>query len=292
MRTIRAFIVLASGCLSITAATAAGQMAPPPETSSLLANPRLSPEARQAIQDRVDAVHARFRASHGGLGPEQFGVQCCHITQIHAAAFSPSYGPNWLYASGGYMYPAVAQSSLWASVQLPSGVEIQYFDLYYFDSNASYDLDAALFGLSGGGVTSGTPALSLLGSASSSGNSGYGYDGGEVTHTVNNNVAYDPAAAQLVVSVGTTVNGGGGVNLQFKAVDLWWMRQVAPSPAAATFGDVPTNHPFFQFVEALAASGITGGCGGNPPLYCVDAPLTRGQMAVFLSKALGLYWPY
>jgi hypothetical protein len=52
---------------------------------------------------------------------------------------------------------------------------------------------------------------------------------------------------------------------------------------------VPTNHPFFQFVEALAASGITAGCGnGN---FCPDAPLTRGQIAVFLSKALGLHWP-
>jgi S-layer homology domain len=65
--------------------------------------------------------------------------------------------------------------------------------------------------------------------------------------------------------------------------------QVSPAPGAATFGDVPTGHPFFQFVEALAASGITAGCGnGN---FCPDAPLTRGQMAVFLSKALGLHWP-
>ena len=64
---------------------------------------------------------------------------------------------------------------------------------------------------------------------------------------------------------------------------------VSPSPATATFGDVPVSHPFFQYIEALAASGVTGGCGsGN---YCPDAPLTRGQMAVFLSKALGLQWP-
>ena len=65
--------------------------------------------------------------------------------------------------------------------------------------------------------------------------------------------------------------------------------QVSPPPEAATFGDVPTSHPFFQFVEALASSGITAGCGnGN---FCPDQPLTRGQMAVFLSKALGLHWP-
>jgi hypothetical protein len=51
---------------------------------------------------------------------------------------------------------------------------------------------------------------------------------------------------------------------------------------------VPTTHPFFQFVEALVASGITAGCGGGN--YCPDAALTRGQMAVFLSKALGLHF--
>ena len=68
----------------------------------------------------------------------------------------------------------------------------------------------------------------------------------------------------------------------------------APSVNAAmppaTFADVDTAHPFFQFVEALAASGITGGCGdGN---FCPDAPLTRGQMAVFLSTALGLHFGF
>jgi len=73
-------------------------------------------------------------------------------------------------------------------------------------------------------------------------------------------------------------------------VRILWRRRISDPPAAATFNDVPTGHPFFQFVEALAASGITAGCGsGN---YCPDAPVTRGQMAAFLSKALGLYWPY
>jgi len=72
-------------------------------------------------------------------------------------------------------------------------------------------------------------------------------------------------------------------------VTIAYRLQVSPAPAAATFNDVPTNHPFFQYVEALAKSGITGGCGnGN---YCPDAPLTRGQMAVFMAKGLGLQWP-
>jgi hypothetical protein len=81
-----------------------------------------------------------------------------------------------------------------------------------------------------------------------------------------------------------------GSNLGFRGVDIWWTRQVSPAPAVATFNDVPTDHNFFQFIEALYASGITGGCSGAPPLYCPDNPVTRGQMAVFLAKALGLAW--
>ena len=75
---------------------------------------------------------------------------------------------------------------------------------------------------------------------------------------------------------------------QFTVAVIAYRLQVSAAPAHATFGDVPTSHPFFQYVEALAAAGITGGCGrGN---FCPDAPLTRGQMAVFLAKALGLQW--
>ena len=46
--------------------------------------------------------------------------------------------------------------------------------------------------------------------------------------------------------------------------------------------------------EALKASGITSGSAcppANPPSYCPDAAVTRGQMAVFLAKALGIMWP-
>lgn len=80
------------------------------------------------------------------------------------------------------------------------------------------------------------------------------------------------------------------VTTWFGYVEIWWHRVVSDPPATATFGDVPTSHPFYQFVEALASSGITAGCG-NGANFCPDAPLTRGQMAVFLSKALGLHWP-
>ena len=81
---------------------------------------------------------------------------------------------------------------------------------------------------------------------------------------------------------------GGNALTRFAAVRLFYRLQVSPAPTVATFTDVPPGHPFFQFVEALVASGITVGCGGG--LYCVNSPITRGEMAVFLSKALGLHF--
>ena len=68
----------------------------------------------------------------------------------------------------------------------------------------------------------------------------------------------------------------------------------APTRAAETArrsdesdrGECTTTHPFFRFIEAFAAAGITGGCGAGS--YCPAAPVSRGEMAVFISVALGL----
>jgi hypothetical protein len=81
---------------------------------------------------------------------------------------------------------------------------------------------------------------------------------------------------------GTPENQLIGAHVGFKL-------QVSPAPVSATFADVPTSHLFFRFVEALAASGITAGCGGGN--FCPDQALTRGEMAVFLAAALGLHFP-
>ena len=91
------------------------------------------------------------------------------------------------------------------------------------------------------------------------------------------------AGGDLAVPVATA--SAPVVTPPFHVVDAL---SVSPAPATATFNDVPTSHPFFQFIEALYASGITAGCQTNPALYCPDSTLTRGQMAVFLAKALGL----
>jgi uncharacterized delta-60 repeat protein len=59
-------------------------------------------------------------------------------------------------------------------------------------------------------------------------------------------------------------------------------------PDADSFRD-DDGSVFEADIEWLAASGITAGC--NPPtndLFCPDAAVTRGQMAAFLVRALGL----
>ena len=94
-----------------------------------------------------------------------------------------------------------------------------------------------------------------------------------------------PDGNYLVILLSTVTNGPDS----FAGVTIEYQLQVSPPPALATFADVPTSHPQFQFIEALAASGITAGCGGGN--YCPGATLTRGQMAVFLAKALGLQFP-
>jgi hypothetical protein len=58
-----------------------------------------------------------------------------------------------------------------------------------------------------------------------------------------------------------------------------------PPAASGTLADVPASHPFAAWIERLFAEGITGGCGTNPPRYCPDLSVTRGQMAVFLLRS-------
>ncbi len=57
----------------------------------------------------------------------------------------------------------------------------------------------------------------------------------------------------------------------------------APPPCAHLFPDVACPSTFADWIEALAAEGITGGCGGGN--YCPGNPVLRQQMAVFLLKA-------
>src|SRR5207253_9705872 len=95
-----------------------------------------------------------------------------------------------------------------------------------------------------------------------------------ITNTGNGAVAYS------VASNSTTARRIGTLTI---AGQTFTVLQGIP------FNDVPTDHPFYSFIEKFSAVGITSGCGGGN--YCPDAPVTRAQMAIFLEKALGVFTP-
>jgi hypothetical protein len=105
------------------------------------------------------------------------------------------------------------------------------------------------------------------------------------------------AWVQELVARGITSGCGGGlycptnpVTREQMAVFLLKSRlgtSFTPPPCTmAAFADVPCTSPFAPWVQELVARAITAGCGGG--LYCPTNPVTRGQMAVFLTKTFGL----
>jgi hypothetical protein len=56
--------------------------------------------------------------------------------------------------------------------------------------------------------------------------------------------------------------------------------------SSVSFSDVPSSHTFAADINRLATAGITSGCGGSR--FCPGDVVTRGQMAAFLQRALGL----
>ncbi len=65
--------------------------------------------------------------------------------------------------------------------------------------------------------------------------------------------------------------------------------ETAPSPGLA-FADVNGSVWWAPDIETLALKGVTSGCSTAPPLhfFCPEEPVTRGQMASFITRAFDL----
>ena len=85
-------------------------------------------------------------------------------------------------------------------------------------------------------------------------------------------------ATYAVVPGGGGGGGGGGSG----GGDV----EVGGIVAVPEFEDVPPTHPFASDIVWLAEQGITEGC--DDVLFCPEDPVTRGQMATFLVRALTL----
>jgi hypothetical protein len=215
---------------------------------------------------------------------ETFGTAAEIAHVVTAADFDTTSANNtWDYDSvphpttGHFLRRSIGPVSWAAGLRLPTGAVVTRLEISGCDFSA---VDGLLFALYRSKVPAGTgfETVTPLGSTGA----GAIPPCGRFSVSPSPPLVIDNDNATYWIYVGTAPS------VSFDSVRVYYRLQVSPAPATATFGDVPLSHPFFQFVEALVRSGITAGCGaGN---YCPDAALTRGQMAVFLSKALGLHF--
>jgi len=207
----------------------------------------------------------------------EWGTDAFSIYTVQAFEFVPidsntTYDhTNWMkYITGGF-------PSLVAGVHLPSGVLLDSFWLAGCDEDGATDFTVRFWQCPS---TSFTDACVAQITEVSDSLSGCGWVSEEnVGLTIDN-----PGFTYFVEVNPYALSSAHRID----HVEIYYQLQVSPPPPGPSFGDVPPGHLFFQHIEALYASRITAGCGGGN--YCPDAPLTRGQMAVFLAKGLGLHW--
>ena len=75
---------------------------------------------------------------------------------------------------------------------------------------------------------------------------------------------------------------------------VWLVRvldESEPQAGSSRFVDVDDSEWWMPYVERLADLGITYGCATEPARFCPEDPVTRAQMASFLSRAFGLEAP-
>lgn len=219
------------------------------------------------------------------LAPYNFGTDDGIDYWLGGPAFTPRSSnllPQHDGSTGAVYFSSGTDPMVDAMVDLPAGALVAGMRAFYYDNDAAGTVRVWFTRYYG--ETS--PSLQDIASISSSGTPGWTSTWVDINHTVD---LRDSNGEGAFYAIPVRFEGNASFNMRLKGVRIYWFRQVSPAPASATFADVPTSHPFFQYVEALAASGITGGCGaGN---FCPGSYVTRGQMAVFLSKALGLHWP-
>lgn len=244
------------------------------------------------------------RPLHLGVPPssaEQFGGAPIK-TVVPSQSFVPITNVS-VYQSTvtGYHFTTQGPIFLWAPLEVPIGASVQEVCLEVFDNNDATSVAFIVVGAEAGSATNPTPAIAAIADAQTpAGGTGPGYvsicavpnTGFSFPFTVRTKgnldaVGTDTTLHYYLIVLLPTARGVDDV-MAGPAV-VRWGRVVTAPPVTPTFSDVPTTHIFRKWIEALAVSGITGGCASG--IYCPNDPITRGQMAVFIAEALGLYYP-
>jgi hypothetical protein len=214
--------------------------------------------------------------------PSTFGTSDEIAHTVNAWEFGePNPGRSSDTTTFGGRYCVLGACSFISGLRLPAGALLSRIELDGCDDNPAAEIKFELFRTDAPATTGSLVKLTTTGTTGASSLPGCGIFSVPVIAPF----TIDNQHFNYVLQVSITTDS---FDINFTAVRVYYTLQVSPAPATASFTDVPTGHPFFQFVEALVASGITAGCGGGN--YCPDQAVTRGQMAVFLSKALGLHF--
>jgi hypothetical protein len=241
------------------------------------------------------------------LDPKQYGGNVA-LMMIPAQSFH-AYASGFTYQPGADIFykEAAGDNGLFleAPLELQPGTEVGIVCTFWHDTDTTADGGSDGLGILFGqelGDSNGPPSLQIFAATGVDDTAADGY--------VSSCVAPDPAAFTVrgiadlsdpdAVARAVTyffwvfVDFSSQQDISFGGAAIFFRRLITPTPATDTFDDVPVGDAAGQhrYVEALAAAGITSGCQTSPPLYCPNAPLTRGQMAVFLSRIVGLWWPF
>lgn len=218
--------------------------------------------------------------SHG-RDQAAWGTSDTSVLTLEASGFAPvaSGGTHSTSTPGGYLYRTAGTVFFDHSVTLPSGSEIVSMEMEACDDDPLARVDAYLF------VTQALASSSTNPIAIGTTDAGVG----------GCQFAFGAPSSPVLIDnytrryrVRAAIRGADSAT-RLGAVRIYYRLKVSDAPGFATFNDVPVGSALHQYVEAVAAAGITAGCGsGN---FCPNDPITRGQMAVFLAKALGLHWP-
>jgi hypothetical protein len=232
--------------------------------------------------DLGDEANARETPAFGTASPSAYSL-VAHAFQPVDSGVTFGYFTNELGNVGIYRTNPAGNPWLFAPLHLPNGSLLERFEFRFCDTSATRAFFSYLVinDKTGSFVQ---PELVTSTNAETPGCINRVFD--PATPFVVDN---DLNAYSLEVNLGGFGTAGDNTVVLGQA-RVYYRLQVSPAPAVATFPvDVPTSHPFFRFIEALAAAGITAGC--NAGAFCPDQAVTRGQMAVFLAAALGLHFP-
>jgi hypothetical protein len=234
------------------------------------------------------------------LSAEQFGVAANQsLIPVQHFVLGNS-AQSHTFTSQGYYQASGGDATLWAPLGLPPGTDVSQVCVEVFDNDDAEGLTVLLVGAEAGSAGNPAPAAVALAGVTTGVAPTPGYAKlclspiGAFTYPLrvrnqgNLDAIGTDTTVQYYILAGLPLTTVANAVMLGPAL-VTWTRAIRPGPGTADFFDVPVSSAYFQFVEAAATSGIMSPCADLQ--FCPEAPVTRAQLAMFLSRALGLWWP-